>query len=548
VAGLFNIRVTPADAYGNPSTKVFVTAASDRTNADSLVASSNLLASRVSDSNVLGVTWVEFAANTGDVGIPAGSHEVVAEGAVFALAAPPNRTGEGLVISVRTTNAPGDTTGITQPHTIAFGRTAPLAFFAEGDVPTVLLQPAPPDTVVVTDYLGADNKGDQGGFVVVTFPPSKDGEARDRRVNHYRVYRQITVRTAINDFGELVETDENLAFVSWAVIYAPPEDTLITAIVPAIDHVETKWAVAGEYGGESSEPGHLAKPSVSPTDNANAEGIQALMAGLGFKIAQPTVPETDANSVRAYRYTPPSDDTQPKPDNNPPTIARFDPQLARLVSAKLASTPMTISEPARAIDDIPPAPVTNLLITQESELTTLTWSPSEDDRPVGSIPYRGFAIPIPGVARYRILAGSSASDLISVYTVPSGTTQYEGILAGTFIRVDAEDLDNVAEGPVLSLESSDFLDADGNPVYILIFDGTTPFQQDFEDFIEFAGAFAAQESDENYNILADIDRDGEVSFADFITFIQAFNRIAVDPTGMGSATKATRDVRIAEGE
>ena len=79
--------------------------------------------------------------------------------------------------------------------------------------------------------------------------------------------------------------------------------------------------------------------------------------------------QTDANSVRAYRYTPPSDDTQPKPDNNPPTIARFDPQLARLVSAKLASTPMTISEPARAIDDIPPAPVTNLLITQELEGT-----------------------------------------------------------------------------------------------------------------------------------------------------------------------------------
>ena len=540
VAGDFDLHVAPADAFGNPSTKVFVTTAADLTDADSLVASSNLLASRIPGSNLLGSVWVEFAANVGDVALPDGSHKVVAEGAEFTLVAP-NRTGEGLVISVRTTNAPGDTSGVTQPHTIAIGRSVPFAFFAEGDTPAVILQSVPPDTVVVADYRGANNEGDQGGFVVVTFPPSKDGEARDQRVNHYRVYREISVTTGVNDFGELVETgDTTLAFVSWAVIDAPPENTLIVAVVPAIDNVQTRWGVAGEYGAISGEAGPLAKSSISPKDDVNADDIKTMLQGFGISIAQPITvganggsPATDNRDVDD---APPS--SQPTPvDKNAIATAQFDPQPPRITSAKLSSTLMTLSEPARAIDNIPPTPVTNVVVTSEGADTRITWTKSSDDRPVGSIPYRGFAIPIPGVARYRILVGEGATGLESQGTVSPGTVTYAGVLEGSLIRVDAEDLDNITEGPVVPLGAASFVDADGNPVYIIVFGGNTPLQQDFEDFIEFARSFAASEGDENYNILADIDKDGEIGFADFLTFVQAFNRIAVDPAVAGPATK-----------
>lgn len=289
VSGEFNLTVTPADVYGNPSMKVFVTPAADLTDPDSLVASSNLLASRVPGSNVFGAVWVEFAANIGDVGLPDGSHKVLPEGDTFTLTAP-HRTGNGLIISVRTTNAPGDTTGITQLHTIALGRSVPLSFFAEGEAPAVVLSPAAPDTFLVLDYRGADNQGDQGGFVIVTFPPSKDGEVRDQRVNHYRIYREVTVSTAVNDFGELVETDPTLAFISWAVIDAPPEDTLIVAVVPAIGNVLTRWGVAGEYGAESIEAGPIAKRAVSPSDVANTLRL------FGINIAQPIPVGANGNS------------------------------------------------------------------------------------------------------------------------------------------------------------------------------------------------------------------------------------------------------------
>ena len=541
VSGDFDLTVTPTDAYGNPSTKLFVTPAADLTDADSLIASSNLLTSRIPGSNVLGSVWVEFAANVGDVGLPDGSHKVLPEGTSFTLTAP-HRTGSDLIVSVRTTNGPGDTTGVTLPHTIALGRSVPLAFFAEGETPAIVLSPAAPDTFLVTDYRGANNEGDQGGFVIVTFPPSKDGDARDPRVNHYRVYREIAVTVGVNDFGELVETgDTTLAFVSWAVIDSPPEDTLIVAVVPAIDNVETRWGVAGEYGATSGEAGPLAKSSISPTDDVNGDDIRTMLQRFGITNGQ-------FLDVRAYRHTPPSDDpTEPLTVDIVQTFARFDPQPPRITSAKLSSTSMTLSEPARAIDNIPPAPVTNVRITQDGDETTVTWSPSPDDRPVGSIPYRGFAVPIPGVARYRILVGDGATGLASQGTVSPGTVTYAGVLEGSLIRVDAEDLDNVTQGPSVPLGATSFVDADGNPVYIIVFGGNTPLQQDFEDFIEFARSFAASEGDENYNILADIDKDGEIGFADFLTFVQAFNRTAVDPGATVPATRATPpDIRLVE--
>ena len=541
VSGDFDLTVAPTDAYGNPSTKLFVTPAADLTDADSLIASSNLLTSRIPGSNVLGSVWVEFAANVGDVGLPDGSHKVLPEGTSFTLTAP-HRTGSDLIISVRTTNGPGDTTGVTLPHTIALGRSVPLAFFAEGETPAIVLLPAAPDTFLVTDYRGANNEGDQGGFVIVTFPPSKDGDARDPRVNHYRVYREIAVTVGVNDFGEIVETgDTTLAFVSWAVIDSPPENTLIIAVVPAIDNVETRWGVAGEYGATSGEAGPLAKSSISPTDDVNGDDIRTMLQRFGITNGQ-------FLDVRAYRHTPPSDDpTEPLTVDIVQTFARFDPQPPRITSAKLSSTSMTLSEPARAIDNIPPAPVTNVRITQDGDETTVTWSPSPDDRPVGSIPYRGFAIPIPGVARYRILVGDGATGMASQGTVSPGTVTYAGVLEGSLIRVDAEDLDNVTQGPSVPLGATSFVDADDNPVYIIVFGGNTPLQQDFEDFIEFARSFAASEGDENYNILADIDKDGEIGFADFLTFVQAFNRTAVDPGATVPATRATPpDIRLVE--
>jgi hypothetical protein len=179
--------------------------AGTHTDEDSL----KLLDSRLYDSKtvhtgkfVLKELFVELSANAADAQVPPGPQAFSGEATFSAVA--PDRTGDGLVISVRTHNAQADTSGFdlnTAKQLLAAGNTAALSFvpFGEEVIVTPTGAPAEPDTLIVQDFMGADGKGDQGGFIVVNFPQSADHAS----VSQYRIYREMLVSTGLDAEGKL---------------------------------------------------------------------------------------------------------------------------------------------------------------------------------------------------------------------------------------------------------------------------------------------------------------------------------------------------------
>jgi hypothetical protein len=201
----------------------------------------------------------------------------------------------------------------------------------------------------------------------------------------------------------------------------------------------------------------------------------------------------------------------------------------------IRSTEMRVSEVAGAVDNIPPAAVTKLTATVVGSRVELAWVASVDDRVVGSVSYRGYGIPICGVEQYEIWGRTEADSLRFVGAVPAGTTTYvDSLWRFRSYRVNSADLDNRVGGPIVTVSSTgmDYRDAEGDPVYVFKPDGDTPYKEDFEDFILFAGAYGYAIGEARYDAACDIDSDGEVTFRDFISFAQAYGHEAVTVNGV----------------
>jgi hypothetical protein len=541
VSGDFKLHVMPMDRYGNPSFKVF-NRASNVSSADSLTASKNLLDSRVPPGNVFDEIWVEFGANVGDVQIPPGPQKVVAGGNTFTAVAP-NREGGGLLILVRTYNEEADTSG-QKSQDLATGKVGPLVFVPSGKVPDVpgpgapdVFVDSPPDTLVVADYLGTDGKGDQGRVVIVTFPRTEDHE----KLSQYRLYREISVTSTLDASGQVVEGPQTtLEFIPWAVVPNTPasdgDGGLVRAVVPALDNQMSRWGITSEWGGTSQESPVLAKRLFTK------ESVQQLVRILGVDPEQ-VVGQEELRAIFANQEAYVQNlgggqsgrivatlDIQP--------LGTSIPQNIRTKAGKILTTQRTISEAVRAVDNLPPAAVTEFAGEATSEGVVLTWVMSVDDRIVGAVPYRGYGISIQGVESYELLAGSDAESLEMIAMLSAGKEGYTVTgVSETVYRVDALDLDNRTVGETITIEEEpptgppQYTDVDGNPVYIVKPDGNSPFKQDFEDFIAFAQAYDSSDGDDGYSVLADTDQNGTVEFADFIRFAQAYEREAVAING-----------------
>ena len=81
------------------------------------------------------------------------------------------------------------------------------------------------------------------------------------------------------------------------------------------------------------------------------------------------------------------------------------------------------------------------------------------------------------------------------------------------------------EGPDEPMRMA-YADANGDPVYLISMENMTV---DVADFLAFVAAYGSSDGDENYNIQADVDDDGDVDIDDFVAFISSYERTAVGP-------------------
>ena len=225
--------------------------------------------------------------------------------------------------------------------------------------------------------MGSDDKGDQGGFVAVAFP----GVAGASR---YRLFREMKVTSGMDDEGNVVILDEAVdKWVSWTVvdnIPAPadnPDYTIQRAVVPTLDNAPTLWAVASEAGGASSE-------RTSSKRVFTKQIVQNMVQYFGV----------DPNRVLSMTeleqaYTPAEDYVKSIiGDRTDIRFAAIDPDLTAMLGGT-STVPQNIrtqaggvktsartatEEPVAAVDNIPPAAITELAYVADGGAVTLSWT------------------------------------------------------------------------------------------------------------------------------------------------------------------------------
>jgi hypothetical protein len=537
VSGGFKVMVQPADRWGNPSTKTWGTASPARSD------STNLRDAKVDSKRVLSEIFVNFGSNNGDVAVPQGPQAVNWAGSMFSVGGA-STSGEGLYITVRSVTATSDTAGGGGPgaqalndQKYATGSSPALTFAPEGEAPpTPTTDLAAPANLIVQDWMGANGKGDQGGFVSAAFP----GVAGASR---YRIFREVSVTTGLDANGAVVLTDTTMAWVSWTVVDNVGGDPVQRAVIPTLDNVATGWAVAAEAGGNSSE-------RTTTKRVFTKQIVQNMVQYLGV----------DPNRVLSMTeleqaFTPSQDYVKSiLGDRTGITVAAIDPDLTALLGGtstvpqniRTQSTGVKMSArtetaaPVRAVDNIPPAAVTGLAGANNSGSIALSWTASTDDKIVGYASYKGYAVPIAGVTSYDIYSGASAEALELIATVPGGVTTYTDAsghvgLSSVIYRVNASDLDNTTPVAAISVSIGGrpvFLNADGVAIFIVDENDGTPTTVDFGDFISFAGSFNLMAGEPGFVANADTDDSGAVDFNDFLNFAGSFNQQVASRNGL----------------
>jgi hypothetical protein len=386
--------------------------------------------------------------------------------------------------------------------------------------------------------LGADGTGDQGGFILLSFKNSTSHTG-----SSYRVYRQITVTTGLDADGNLATIDPTATWVAWSKIDAVPVpaggDAITRAVIPAIDNVASSWAVGVEKSGATSAQ------TVATKRVFTKESVQQMVRLLGVDPNRVISP-ADLEKL----ITPPKDYVKSiLGDRKGLLFAGLDPDLGRALKrisvpqtirtssgGEILSSKLTITEKlVAAVDNIAPAEASGATgsVTAEGNVNVF-WTASTDDKPVGSITYRGFHIPIDGVKEYQVLRGTEESNLVALATVGKGLETYmdtdlpDGATSLVY-RVDALDLDNRTEGQSIQVSVQlvrmggfTATNAAGQviPVYPMELGNNHIY---FEDFLIFANAFEKEAGEVGYNVQADTNDDGLVNLFDFINFAQSFD-------------------------
>jgi hypothetical protein len=371
-----------------------------------------------------------------------------------------------------------------------------------------------PDTLVGADYKGADNLGDQGGFVLLTWPASDDHAT----LSGYRIYREITVSTGSDGAGGLVALAEPAqANVAWASVDAVPGQTVVRAIVATLDAVESNYSVAAERGGlSSSKVAFDAATTVAASYELMAETMQSSRDAAQLDLNAPVFASLTPEAL-AF------DETGVAP--------RF-----KVVDGVMQSNLRGTVEPVRAIDNIAPQAVEFLqAIDTPNDFggsVTVQWAKSADDQVLTIVNPQAVGtsnvFTTAGVTGYNVYRKVNDGAFQLVGKAGSGETSYTDQTVFNGVRytytVSPYDLDNEAgtalENSAMAVRNN-AVAADGTPVLGLF---GADARVDYDDFFIFADHFGLSAGAEAYEPAFDLSPNNQIDYDDFFVFADYFGK------------------------
>ncbi|MBT5143213.1 MAG: T9SS type A sorting domain-containing protein [Gemmatimonadetes bacterium] len=373
---------------------------------------------------------------------------------------------------------------------------------------------AGPDTLVGQDYMGADGNGDQGGFVLLTWPVSADHGT----LTGYRIYRDVVVTVGSDGAGGLVAlAAPDTQSIAWARVDAVPGQTVARAIVATLDGVMSKYSVAAERGGLSSKVAFDAATTVAAPYELMAEAMQNSRAVAQLDL---TAPVFAALSPEALAF------------GETGVAPRF-----KVVDGVLLSHARRTAEAVRAIDNIAPQAVAYLqAIDTPNDFggsVTVQWAKSADDQilTVVNSPAVGpnNVFQTAGVAGYNVYRKVNDGAYQLVGKASTGETSFADQTVFNGVRytysVSPYDTDNESatelENSAMAIRNN-AVAADGTPVYGLF---GADNRVGYDDFFIFADHFGLAAGQEAFEPAFDLSQNNRVDYDDFFVFAENFGKV-----------------------
>ena len=385
-----------------------------------------------------------------------------------------------------------------------------LSVYVDGDGSTVL---AGPDTLIAQDYMGASGAGDQGGFVLLTFPASADHST----LTGYRIYREISVDYDADSTGAIVAlATPTTALVPWGRIDAIPGEDVMRVVVATLDGDSTFYGVAAERGNlTTNKEAFDAAAAISTPYELMAETMLKSM-----EVAQivPGAPVFATLTPEALAYS----------------VEGVVPRLKTIEGVLLSQVRQ--SESVKAIDNIAPAavPFVQARDTQGDAGGSITvlWAKSVDDKmltttvpnAVGGV-NTFTTVGVEGYNIYRKL-GDAAWQLVG--QASAGETSFEDATVFNGVRygykVEVRDADNVTTSDLQKSAMAirnNVVDANGNRIAGLF---GADVRVDYDDFFIFADNFGLTAGSDAFDSAFDLSPNNAVDFDDFFVFADNFGR------------------------
>jgi hypothetical protein len=455
--------------------------------------------------------FVTVSANKLGVEVPAGP--IWIDNGVGSFVAKANAVMTGLTFRVSDTVEMGNTAGTTiqgVSSAVTVGAAAVAAIDA-------------PDTLIAEDYMGADGAGDQGGFVLLTFPLSSDHAT----LTGYRIYREVSVNYDL--VGGVLTATPATALMPWGRVDAVPGETVGRVIVATLDNVASVWAIAAERGNATSgkEAFDAAAVVATPYELMASTMVASQQAAL-----QPNTPVFATLTPEAFAY-----------------IEKGVAPSMKYTDADLSAKVLTANK-VRGIDNIAPEAVTYLRAmdtpADAGSSVTVVWAKSVSDqmlpRFVGSAVSNGsVSDAVAGVTGYNVYRKVGTGEYTLVGTAGAGETSFADLTAFNGVRytykIQPYDQDNESasalERTAMAIRNS-AVDLQGKPVYGL-------FGMDnrvgFDDFFVFADNFGLTAGDETFEAAFDLAQNARVDFEDFFVFADNFGR-SIEAAGKTIPTMA----------